>query len=72
MFLERISQSKEHTVLGWQIYNYLNVTPIFRNGIEMKYYEVEEYFKRSNRQWVVRVDTLEDGSEQVIIVRTKF
>lgn len=71
-YLERVRETAEKEVYGWQIYNYLNTCPIFKGGKELKSYEVETLFRESKRVWIVKVDTLSDGSEQLIVLRKKF
>jgi len=76
---ERVQESKMITMKGNELFALRNTLPIFKNGKQLKPYQIEMYFKESVRQWIVKYDTLEDKddpcfptTDQLIVLGTKF
>lgn len=71
-YKERIASSKTVTMKGVEIFALRNTLPIYRKGLKQYGWEIELDFRESQRQWIVKYDTLEDGTEQLIVLKRKF
>jgi len=71
-YLERIAQSDEVEMIASDIYELQHIVPIFRSGLQQRPWEIEMDFRESKRIWIVRYDKLEDGSDQLIVLKRKF
>jgi len=71
-YKERIATSKTISMQGVELFALRNTLPIFRKGLQLKDYEIEMLFRESKKQWIVKYDTLEDSTEQLIILKSKF
>jgi hypothetical protein len=72
IYKERIAESKTISMQGIELFALRNTLPIYRKGLQLKHYEIETLFRDSKKQWIVKFDTLEDRTEQLIILKSKF
>ena len=70
-YLERTKISSETETTGERIW--MNRSkPTFYKGHELESYEMEMMFRESKRRWIIKIDTFEDCTSHIIVLRTKF
>lgn len=71
-YLERTKIGTETEATGERIFNLRKRMPIFKGGYELKHYEIEALFRESKRVWIVRIETLDAHTHQLIVLKKKF